>query len=99
MTRRAPSPRLAEFTAAERARGLAPSHNVLLALDPVCGYLTVHGSRLLSGSCHCLDDEGVEAVPLRRVQSRCRYQPGVPQRRERVVDQAQSQAGAGMGEL
>src|SRR5215470_3258063 len=35
MTRRAPSPRLAEFTTAERARGLAPSHNVLLALDPV----------------------------------------------------------------
>jgi Novel STAND NTPase 1/TIR domain len=27
---------------------------------------------------HCLDNDGVEAVPLRRVQSRCRHQLGCP---------------------
>jgi len=35
-------------------------------------------SRLLFSSRHCLDNDGVEPVPLRRVQSRCGHQLGCP---------------------
>ena len=40
--------------------------------------MRVYGSRLLFDSHHCLNNDGVQAVPLRRVQSCCRYQSGCP---------------------
>ena len=36
------------------------------------------GWRLLFRRCHCLDDDGVQAVPVRCAQSRCRQQAGGP---------------------
>ncbi len=42
-------------------------------------------ARLLFGGGHCLDDDGVEAVPARRVQSRCRQQLGCPPFRTRFA--------------